>query len=110
MLWEVEIRPAENQVDREGARVLAEIHALGLQSVREVRSARSFLIEGELEESTVQRVAAECFFCHGCFHCFPEYTVFRTKINNLLGKDYLGATLTPYRGWMGDDLAVKCTG
>ena len=43
MLWEVEIRPAAGQIDREGDRVLAECSGLGLQSVSSVEPhARSF--------------------------------------------------------------------
>lgn len=41
MLWEVEIRPAAGQVDREAARVLAECSGLGLQTVSSVEAARS---------------------------------------------------------------------
>ena len=58
MLWEVEIRPAEGQVDREGERVLAECGVLGAASVREIRSARSFLIQGDLDATAVESVAS----------------------------------------------------
>ena len=56
MLWEVEIRPAAGQVDREGERILAECSGLGLGSVTTVTAARSFLLEGELDEDSVQRL------------------------------------------------------
>ena len=56
MLWEVEIRPAAGQVDREGERILAECSGLGLGSVTTVTAARSFLLEGELNEAAVQRL------------------------------------------------------
>ncbi len=49
MLWEVEIRPAANQIDREANRVLAECQALGSQSVTAIDSAHSFLIQTESE-------------------------------------------------------------
>jgi phosphoribosylformylglycinamidine synthase subunit PurSL len=58
MLCEVEIRPNSNQPDREGARVLSECRALGTQSVRNVRSARSFLIQGDVDRQAVETVAA----------------------------------------------------
>ncbi len=45
MLWEVEIRPAPGQVDREAERVLDEARSLGLESIRDIKSARSFLIQ-----------------------------------------------------------------
>ena len=57
MLWEVEIRPAAGQVDREGARVLAECSGLGLQSVSTVEAARSFILQGELADDVVTRVS-----------------------------------------------------
>lgn len=57
MLWEVEIEPADGQVDREGNRVLQECRVLGANSVSNVRTARSFLIQGELDSDSVNRVA-----------------------------------------------------
>ncbi|MGZ0164100.1 MAG: phosphoribosylformylglycinamidine synthase subunit PurL [Planctomycetales bacterium] len=57
MLWEVEIRPAAGQVDREGERVLAECSGLGLQSVSSVDAARSFLLQGEVADEVVTRVS-----------------------------------------------------
>lgn len=59
MLWEIEIAPAANQVDREAARVLSECHAFGLDSVKSIRSARCFLVEGELSEEDAQRAMRE---------------------------------------------------
>ena len=57
MLWEVEIRPASGQVDREGERVLAEAGGLGLGSVKSVSTARSFLLQGDVDESIVARIS-----------------------------------------------------
>ncbi|NQV23709.1 MAG: phosphoribosylformylglycinamidine synthase subunit PurL [Rhodopirellula sp.] len=57
MLWEVEIRPAAGQVDREGQRVLAECSGLGLQSIASVDAARSFILQGELADDVVTRVS-----------------------------------------------------
>lgn len=57
MLWEVEIRPAEGQVDREGERVRQQCAVLGAQSVQSIRSARSFLIQGDLDAGQVRRCA-----------------------------------------------------
>ena len=57
MLWEVEIRPAAGQVDREGERVLAESSGLGLASVTEAVSARSFLLQGDLDAAAVDRIS-----------------------------------------------------
>lgn len=57
MLWEVEIRPASGQIDREGERVLTESSGLGLQTVSSVEAARSFLLQGELPDDVVTRVS-----------------------------------------------------
>jgi phosphoribosylformylglycinamidine synthase subunit PurSL len=53
MLWEVEIQPRKGEVDREGQRVLAEARALGIKSLEQVDSARSFLIEGTIDADRV---------------------------------------------------------
>ncbi len=53
MLFEVEIHPADGEVDREGLRVLADAHALGATSVQRVRAAHSYLVEGNLNESQI---------------------------------------------------------
>ena len=53
MLWEVEIHPIAGEVDREGQRVLAEARAQGAASIRAIRAARSFLVEGTLDEASV---------------------------------------------------------
>ena len=58
MLWEVEIHPIAGEVDREGQRVLAEAQAQGAGSVRTIRAARSFLVEGSLDEATIRTKAA----------------------------------------------------
>ncbi len=54
MLWEVEIHPIAGEVDREGQRVLAEARAQGAASIRAIRAARSFLVEGTLDEATLR--------------------------------------------------------
>ena len=57
MVWEVEIRPVAGEVDREGERVLAECQVLGTHSVREIQTARSYLIQGELDADAIDQVA-----------------------------------------------------
>ncbi len=73
MLWEVEIRPAAGEIDRDGLRVVGEAHALGVASVKAVTSAKSFLLQGaSLNEADVARAArmllvdpvAETFTAH----------------------------------------------
>ena len=46
MLWEIEIRTADEFTDREAARVLGECRSLGCNSITQVHSARLFLIQG----------------------------------------------------------------
>ncbi len=58
MLWEIEIHPAAHLPDREGGRVRNQCQALGVSTIREVRSARSFLIEAELTRPQVEKIAA----------------------------------------------------
>ncbi|MBT6153182.1 MAG: phosphoribosylformylglycinamidine synthase subunit PurL [Planctomycetaceae bacterium] len=57
MLWEVEIRPKENLVDREATRILAESRALGADSLQSVQTARSFLIETDAGQADIERAA-----------------------------------------------------
>jgi phosphoribosylformylglycinamidine synthase len=57
MLWEVVIRPKEDQVDREAARILTESRALGAKSLRSVQTARSFLIETDAGSADIERAA-----------------------------------------------------
>jgi phosphoribosylformylglycinamidine synthase subunit PurSL len=63
MLWEVVIRPSEDQPDREAERVLQEAENFQIGSIYQLKSARAFLIQtggdlGSGEQSTVERAAA----------------------------------------------------
>ncbi|MCA9057307.1 MAG: phosphoribosylformylglycinamidine synthase, partial [Planctomycetaceae bacterium] len=62
MLWEVEIFPGQNNVDHEGRRVVASAASQGINSLTSVRSARSFLIQGDLDQAQATR-AAEDVLC-----------------------------------------------
>lgn len=64
MLWEVEILPSQDSRDHEGQRILADVKSLGIQTLADVRSARSFLIQGDLSESDAGRAAA-VLLCDG---------------------------------------------
>ena len=58
MLWEVEISPAANEIDRDAARVVHEAQALGASTVTQARSARAFLLQATaLSEADVLRAA-----------------------------------------------------
>lgn len=69
MLWEVEILPSQDSRDHEGQRILADAKSLGIESLSSVRSARSFLIQGELSKSDASR-AAEVLLCDGVVEQF----------------------------------------
>ena len=57
MLWEIEIHPATHLPDREAERVRNQCQVLGAASIREARSARSFLIEGDLSADQIAKIA-----------------------------------------------------
>jgi phosphoribosylformylglycinamidine synthase len=58
MVWEIEIHPAARLPDREADRVRSQCQALGAASIRQVRSARSFLIEGEVSPAQIEKIAS----------------------------------------------------
>ncbi|MEZ6043455.1 MAG: phosphoribosylformylglycinamidine synthase subunit PurL [Planctomycetaceae bacterium] len=62
MLWEVEILPAGNNIDHEGNRVLASAQSQGIRGLSTVRTARSFLIQGDLNHAAVT-LAAQQVLC-----------------------------------------------
>ena len=53
MLWELEIHAGEGETDRESAGIRQEIESRGLDSITQIRSARSYLIEGDLSEEAL---------------------------------------------------------
>jgi phosphoribosylformylglycinamidine synthase II len=59
MLWEVEIRPAKDQVDREAERVLHEVKTLPAVSIDEISSARSFLIQSDRGLAEIEAAATK---------------------------------------------------
>ncbi len=76
MLWEVEIHPAAGEKDREAERVLREARALGTGSIVQVRTARSYLIEGSLEQEVVAgpvvRLLADAIVEDTLVHPLPD--------------------------------------
>jgi len=57
MLWEIEVRPAASEVDREATRVLSASRDLGITTVRDVRASRSFLIQTDADGDRVAETA-----------------------------------------------------
>ncbi|MGN6133764.1 MAG: hypothetical protein ACTHOU_04645, partial [Aureliella sp.] len=58
-LWEVDVLPADGQVDTAGQALAAEARDLGLGSHLRIAAAHGFLLAGNLDESDVCRAAAE---------------------------------------------------
>jgi phosphoribosylformylglycinamidine synthase len=59
MLWEVDIHPSEGQVDLTARQVETSAAELGIAANLQVRSARGFLIQGELDQQQIARLASE---------------------------------------------------
>ncbi len=59
MLWEIDIYPADPGHDLDGARVAEEAADLHLASGLEVRSGRGYLVQGDLDQDAVERLAAQ---------------------------------------------------
>ncbi len=58
-LWEIDIYPAPGQPDIRGQAIAAEAADLGLGRELQVAAAHGFLIEGDLDETQVRRLANE---------------------------------------------------
>lgn len=58
-LWEVEIRPAENQPNRKAAELAAQAADLGLADDLAISIAHGYLLQGDFDQSDVERIAAE---------------------------------------------------
>ena len=59
MLWEVDIHPADGQPDRTAQQVAAAAAETGISHRLAIASARGFLLQGDLDQSQVQRLADE---------------------------------------------------
>jgi len=59
MLWEVEILPIGSEKDYEGQRILASAASQGITGLSTVTSARTFLIQGNLDRDGAQRAAEQ---------------------------------------------------
>ena len=59
MIHRIEVHPRPDTVDAHGQSVLGDIRDFGITSIREVRSARLFLIESDLSDDDVGRIGDE---------------------------------------------------
>jgi len=57
-LWQIDIHPAPNQIDRMGLQTADEIFQLGLGSDLTVAAARGYLVQGEISGAEARRMAA----------------------------------------------------
>ena len=60
-LWEVDIYPGEGQPDLAAQSIAADAADLGLCEQLDIAAAQGYLLQGELGESEVQRLADELF-------------------------------------------------
>ena len=58
-LWEVDVYPAEGQVDSAGQALAAEARDLGLEANLSIASVRGFLLQGDLSEEQVRLAAMQ---------------------------------------------------
>ncbi len=58
-LWRIHIHPKRRELDAHAAAVLRDIHELGLPHVSQVDSGRIFLIQGDISEANIRRIADE---------------------------------------------------
>lgn len=56
-LWQIDIYPAEQEIDREGQRISEEIHELGLADDVSVTFARGYLVQGDFNLAAAQTLA-----------------------------------------------------
>jgi len=82
MRWQIEV--AQRNVDSLGNSVAADIRDLGIGGVRDVRTARLFLLEGDLTISDAERIARELL----CDPITEDYS-----INDPLLKEQPGTTV-----------------
>jgi phosphoribosylformylglycinamidine synthase len=72
MIWEVEIRPAIGEVDREGLRLVEDANAYQCTSITHISTARVYLLETDVDQLTLEKIArdllvdpvADRFTCH----------------------------------------------
>lgn len=103
MLWEIEIQPRPEGLDREAQGVLSQCRALGLNSIRQVRSARSFLVEGAIDRPAAERMGRELLADPVvetlAVRELPDRTAARGRLFNVLLKpgvtDNTAATVLP---------------
>jgi phosphoribosylformylglycinamidine synthase len=59
MLWHIQIEPAPGHADHVGERLALEAAELGISGPWAIRASRGFLVEGDLSEADIRRMASE---------------------------------------------------
>lgn len=108
MLWEIEIQPASHLPDREGIRVQHNCQALGGTSIREVRAARSYLIQGDLQPEAVEQIATG-FLVDTVVETYEVRSLGKTAVN---GKPAAGQSVLNvlYKPGVTDNVAESVKG
>src|SRR5687768_11985285 len=60
-LWQIDVYPASGQPDPLGRGIMADAADLGLGKNLQVTTARGYLVQGQLEQADVQRLANKLF-------------------------------------------------
>jgi phosphoribosylformylglycinamidine synthase len=58
-LWRIHVQPKRRDLDAQGHAILHDIHEMGLSHIEDVAFTRLYLLQGELDEKVVQRIAEE---------------------------------------------------
>ncbi len=58
-VWEIDIYPAKDQIDRQAQRVAAEANELGVVDQLVVSTSRGYLLEGDLQSADVEKITHE---------------------------------------------------
>lgn len=96
MLWEVEILPIGSEKDYEGQRILASARSQGISGLDAVKSARTFLIQGELTREDANRAAEQLLVdpVTEKFH-IHELPAAESQISNLESQILINVLLHP---------------
>lgn len=96
MLWEVEILPIGSEKDYEGQRILASARSQGISGLDAVKSAKTFLIQGDLTRSDATRAAEQLLVdpVTEQFH-IHELPAAESQISNLKSRILLNVLLHP---------------
>lgn len=98
-LWEVEVHPNAGEVDRDGLGVLGQAKGLAATSITAVRAARTFLIEGDLDQVKAESIAASLLVDR----VVERATLSRLPSRNVTGTDHVVSVL--YKPGVTDNVA-----